>query len=562
MLGFSYFSANNINRYKKQPNTIIYDNIVFRSGDNKKFYKDKIFEEDEDIIIVLEGVLLNKKHLINKYPQKNYFNTIKYLYYNNGKDFFKEFKGAFSGVIYDKKSKRTLVFTNQFADKQVFYGQLNDITIIANDMSEVVKYLKENNIKYYPNKEALYSLLTYGFVVEELTIIEGIKKLLPGNYLDINNNSIEKGIYFDINALGNNYCGDFNEEKTIDRLDTLFREAVKLEMDKDIEYGSEYHLMALSGGLDSRMTTWVANDLGYKNIINYNFGKANYLDEKIAKSISKDLGTGFIFKGLDDSNFMKKIDESVLLNFGTACYSTTAHQNDIYKFINFDKFGLIHSGQLGDIVVGTFSSLPEHQKAHKEQGMYSKILLDKVNFIDSNKYRNEEMFKLNIRGISNLNPHSCIQHYTEIISPFLDVDFFEFCLNIEPKYRYKHNLYYKWLEIKYPKAIEYIYEREKCRPTSNTLIMEINIFKRRLRGFIERKLNNNIMKENMNPFDYWYTTNKDTREFMDSYYKENIGKIDFDLELSKDIKKMYEKASAREKMQVLTVLSIYNNYFE
>lgn len=42
----------------------------------------------------------------------------------------------------------------------------------------------------------------------------------------------------------------------IDMLDEKFRAVVKLEFDKDIEYGYKY-LVDLSGGLDSRMTSWV-----------------------------------------------------------------------------------------------------------------------------------------------------------------------------------------------------------------------------------------------------------------------------------------------------------------
>ncbi len=59
-----------------------------------------------------------------------------------------------------------------------------------------------------------------------------------------------------------------------------------MEFDKDIEYGYK-HLVSLSGGLDSRMTTYVANDLGYgDSIVNLTFSKTNYVDEQTAKDIA------------------------------------------------------------------------------------------------------------------------------------------------------------------------------------------------------------------------------------------------------------------------------------
>ena len=42
-----------------------------------KFIDDKIFAEDRDIFICIEGVVLNFKDLQDEYTGKNYFDTIK-----------------------------------------------------------------------------------------------------------------------------------------------------------------------------------------------------------------------------------------------------------------------------------------------------------------------------------------------------------------------------------------------------------------------------------------------------------------------------------------------------
>ncbi|PEN17505.1 asparagine synthase, partial [Bacillus wiedmannii] len=97
-----------------------------------------------------------------------------------------------------------------------------------------------------------------------------------------NKGIVEVHRYFNLN---NTPREDKSEEAIIEEMDSLFREAIRLQFEKDREYGYK-HIASLSGGLDSRMVNFVAHDLGYKDILNYTFSQSNYLDEKIAKDIA------------------------------------------------------------------------------------------------------------------------------------------------------------------------------------------------------------------------------------------------------------------------------------
>ena len=63
---------------------------------------------------------------------------------------------------------------------------------------------------------------------------------------------------------------------------------MKRVFEKDLEYGYK-HLVALSGGLDSRMTAWVGHNMGYTNMLNYTFSQTDYLDETVPKEITDTL---------------------------------------------------------------------------------------------------------------------------------------------------------------------------------------------------------------------------------------------------------------------------------
>src|SRR5690606_34974394 len=59
-----------------------------------KFMDDKLFVETNDLIIVIEGVILNKRKLLEIYKH-NSWEELVYILYKNDKNFFKEFRGSF-----------------------------------------------------------------------------------------------------------------------------------------------------------------------------------------------------------------------------------------------------------------------------------------------------------------------------------------------------------------------------------------------------------------------------------------------------------------------------------
>src|SRR5690606_29863601 len=124
-----------------------------------------------------------------------------------------------------------------------------------------------------------------------------IKRLMVGYYIKIKNNTLIHEKYYTLR----NEPIEISEKEAIDEIDKRFRDAVELAFEKDKEYGYK-HIATLSGGLDSRMTVWVAHELGYSNQLNLTFSQSNYLDETIAKEIAIELKHEWLFKALDNGN--------------------------------------------------------------------------------------------------------------------------------------------------------------------------------------------------------------------------------------------------------------------
>ena len=99
-------------------------------------------------------------------------------YLKNGEQFFDEFRGSFSGLLYDKNNKTWLIYTGHIGDKQIFYRQTDNSIIFGSEMQFLVDCSKTNDLQLSLNEEAAYMLLTYGFYLENHTITKEIKKLV------------------------------------------------------------------------------------------------------------------------------------------------------------------------------------------------------------------------------------------------------------------------------------------------------------------------------------------------------------------------------------------------
>ncbi len=549
------------------------DDLFIERRTVDKFLNDKIFSNSEDYFILTEGVILNSKALIIKYKQNNLENTILQMYKMYGETFFNEFRGSFSGMLYDKKKGIKLIFTDHIGSKQIFYSEMTGGIFFGSDINYIIDFFKENAISYTLNRDAAYFLLTYGFMIEEHTMFNEIKKLRPGNYIKIENNTLEVAVYYQFDNTPNH---DQSEEEIIEKVDTLFRQAVTRAFEKDKEYGYK-HLVTLSGGLDSRMTTWVAHVLGYGgNIVNVTFSQSDYLDETIPKQIAADLKHEWIFKALDNGLFLKNIDDTVRQTSGGALFSSTAHSKSCIDLIDKNQFGISHSGQLAGALSGVhYRTLDQNEAYSITAGAFSTMLGEKLKeSLFSHQYKNVEIFKFYARGFSGINQGLLpTQEHMETYSPFYDLDFMEYCFTIPVELRFKHNIYFKWILKKYPEADKYIWEHTQSKISAK----HINIFGRKI---LLKQFTNKVIKylfkkiglikstssfdgkNHMNPLNYWYRTNEDLRKYLDSYFNENIKLLDNDKELKKDCEYLYANGGTTEKSQVLTLLSVMKLYFK
>ena len=540
----------------------------------RKFLNDKLFNWDKDCAIITEGVVLGKANIIKNAATNSFFDALKKTYEKSPHDLPLLSEQGWSGAYYDVKSDKWMAFTNPFGDKPVFYSQVGDRFVIATSIYYVLELLKQNCIDYSLNEAAVYDMLTYGYMVNgtgDNTLVNEIKRLPAGCAIETSGGEIKTYRYHNFNNC-TKLPETVLESEIVEKIDALFRYAIKLEYDKDNEYNYR-HLCALSGGLDSRMNFWVANELGYKNILAETFSQFNTLDTKIAQSIAHDKNCEWIFKPLDDALFIKRLKEDALSCEGLCDASGVIHENSLLTVLDFRQFGILHTGQIGDVVLGSF-----YQKIHTpEICPFSKansvILKEKsTSTIESDFYSNNEMFMLYNRGFRGaLASQISIANYTECISPFLYLPFFEYCMSIPDKYRVDHYIYKKWIIEKYPEAAKYIWEKTGLKITDKKYTFFLkkikdkgiwNCFAAVLRRLgIPAHNKTKISSNNMNPYDYWYKNKPWLREYLKNNFFKELETCCAKNQLKKDMEYMFFKGTCREKVQLLTTLNVINYIF-
>lgn len=540
-----------------------------------KFMEDRVFCETEQYVVLVEGIVLNNHELMGKYHADSWEDCVVRMYEQEGEAFFNAFRGSFSGALYDKQRDKWIVYTCHTGEKQVFYTQMNDGILLASEMRFMVETLKDNGITPEIDETGCYMSLTHGFCIEDKTLVKDVHKLIAGHYVRVVGGKLEVIRYHRFS----NKPKEMTVEEAVEGIDHFFRQAIGRAFEKDKEYGYR-HLTTLSGGLDSRMTVWVAHQMGYTDQTNVDYSQSGYLDFKVSQKIAIDLHHDYFFSPLDNGDFIPRYCFNSELTYGSGFM--LGHGYSLEQLINYEPFGIFHTGQIGDAIIGTFFKKNSYNTEFKMgQGAYSQELVERLSdyqFIED--YENEEIFCLYTRAFTGANQGLLTyQENTEHYSPFTDTDFLEFCYSIPVNLRFDHKIYFDWILDKYPHAGDYVWEKihRKISRVENRIPKTMRVlgytiphykepeFDAYIKGFVLRRLGlrkkgakpKTVVQKaghSMNPVDDWYVNNPAIKHFMDTLWEESHALVSSP-RLHEDMEHLYRDCVVYDKLQCLSVLS-------
>jgi asparagine synthase (glutamine-hydrolysing) len=302
--------------------------------------KQPICNENRNIWIVFNGEIYNYLDLRSELTAKGHvFRTrtdtevIVHAYEEYKEDCISKLRGMFAFAIWDERSETLFLARDRVGIKPLYYWIGNDSLVFA---SEIKSILQDRSIPREIDDRVIDRFLTYYYTPGSQTLIKGIRKLEPGNYLVLKEGAWRTVQYWDLDF--SSVAEDQTFENAKEALLDLLKDSVKLHMISDVPVG-----FLLSGGVDS--TAMLSLSLGEtdKDLSTFTIGfnGENFADERVyARLAAKKFGTKhyeMTIKAQDFVDFLPKyiwhMEEPVCEPPAIALYYITKLAKDHVKVL-------------------------------------------------------------------------------------------------------------------------------------------------------------------------------------------------------------------------------------
>jgi asparagine synthase (glutamine-hydrolysing) len=215
--------------------------------------------EDGSIVVVFNGELYNYESLYAELSARGHrFSTrtdtevLVHMYEDEGEKMVQRLRGMFAFAIWDRTRGRLLLARDHFGQKPLFYTDAGGELAFA---SEIKALLADDPSLAELSPRALDQYLTMRFVQPPETFFARVRSLPPAHYMVWENGRLRIQRYWDL-SYGPKWT--YSEDETLERIDELLAETVKLHLLSDVPVGA-----FLSGGLDSTLiASYAARTLG------------------------------------------------------------------------------------------------------------------------------------------------------------------------------------------------------------------------------------------------------------------------------------------------------------
>ena len=222
-----------------------------------KFADDKCFGDRGDYFVCLDGVTLNSREFVRSFAATDIGSAVAVMAAKDPSGFPAALRGGFGGFIWDIAESIGVFFTNHFGSRYLyyFYDASTGVTFFSSSLADMAEMMRSTGRATRLDETAGYDMLSFGYMADERTLIEGVRKLEPGRCLEIAAGQAPQikrhFVYNNENFLGESF------DEIADEFYKRISLAARKGFEKDLEYGYR-HLSLLSGGLDSRMILFFA----------------------------------------------------------------------------------------------------------------------------------------------------------------------------------------------------------------------------------------------------------------------------------------------------------------
>lgn len=333
-----------------------------------------MYSDDKQIITVFNGEIYNYKELRNllksdygvRFDTNSDTEVILRGYEIWGNEIFSRLNGMFAISIYDTFKNKLILSRDRTGEKPLYYYPKHNLFAFCSELKSLKSFWKHYSIEPPKiSKEALNLYLTLTYIPCPYSIYEGVYKLEPGTFIELDTVNLSFNInkYWNILPLSQEYLSDYGKAKNT--LKDLVYDSVEKRMISDVPYGA-----FLSGGVDSSIIVAVMADLKPNNRIKtFSIISSNkkFDESERSKSVSKHCNTEHYPIMLDLHDIKENID-SIILNYDEPFADSSALPAYFVSKKTKEYVTVALTGDGGDEVFGGYNryKMVEYAKLYKK----------------------------------------------------------------------------------------------------------------------------------------------------------------------------------------------------
>jgi asparagine synthase (glutamine-hydrolysing) len=206
-----------------------------------------ILSEDGDTVIVFNGEIYNHLELRRELEQRGYrfrshsdTETVLNAFLEWDTECFSRLRGMFAVALWRESDRRLVLARDRMGIKPLYIARHGDDLYFGSELKAI---LVHPEMERWLSQDGLDCYLSLNYVPAPWTLVEGIEKLLPGQWMEWRRGAIRTDRYWRLPQAREEHWTPETAEAELDRLLT---QSVREHLVSDVPLG-----VWLSGGLDS-----------------------------------------------------------------------------------------------------------------------------------------------------------------------------------------------------------------------------------------------------------------------------------------------------------------------
>jgi asparagine synthase (glutamine-hydrolysing) len=251
-----------------------------------------IFSQDGDTVIVFNGEIYNHLELRRELEQRGHrfrsqcdTETVLNAFLEWDSECFARLRGMFAVALWRESDRRLVLARDRMGIKPLYIARHGEDLYFGSELKAI---LIHPEIERWLSPQGLDCYLSLNYVPAPWTLVEGIEKLLPGQWVEWRRGAIRSDRYWHLPASKEENVERWTPESAQAELDRLLKQSVREHLESDVPLG-----VWLSGGLDSSSLVHYAAEASSSRLKTFSitFRGRSFDERRYAREVADWYGT-------------------------------------------------------------------------------------------------------------------------------------------------------------------------------------------------------------------------------------------------------------------------------